>query len=68
MPERGWRSSSAILAKRPPTWPTSVVIVAVRDWKSAAEGADIDVQVWEGEASKLIQMVLEVVGRGVVLY
>ena len=68
MPERGWHSSSAILAKKPPTWPMSVVIVAVRDWKSAAEGADIDVQVWEDEAGKLIQMVLEVVGRGVVLY
>ena len=41
MPERGCRSRAAILDKRPLTWPLRVVIVVVRVWRSAAEGADI---------------------------
>jgi hypothetical protein len=49
MPERGCRSRATILDKRLLTWPLRVVIIAVRVWRSAVEGADIVYTAMGGE-------------------
>jgi hypothetical protein len=64
MPEWGCRSRAVILDKRPPTWPLRVAIVAVRVWRSAAEGVDIVCTAIVGGGTSTLRSTVAVIGRG----